>query len=144
MVHGGHAVAAPQPFEFTVADSRHDGVITSQFDVSVVLLDYLCLTIEGLPVVSGNEFVSFHCVAFLSLGMVEDVGMSFDCLYYSTEKVTCQVVNWLFSHWGWTGCSYILLMLWCCSDAVSVVFENADLLAFIRIGSLFLKMRKRW
>ena len=66
MVHCGRTVAAPQPFEFAIADSCHDGVIASQLDVAIVLFDYLCLTVEGLAVVSGRQFVLLHSVAFLS------------------------------------------------------------------------------
>lgn len=75
MVHGGHAVAAPKPFKLAVADSCNDGVVAPQFDVAVVLLDYLSLTIEGLAVVGGCEFVSFHDVGFLSLVVLVDVGV---------------------------------------------------------------------
>ena len=60
VVHCGHAVAAPKPFEFAIADSCDDGVVASQFDVAIVLFDYLCLIIEGLSVVCGDEFVSLH------------------------------------------------------------------------------------
>lgn len=66
MVHCGCAVAVPQPFKLTMTDSCHDGVVASQFDVAVVLLDDFCLAVEGLSVAVGDEFVSFHgAVSFL-------------------------------------------------------------------------------
>ena len=74
VVHCGHTVAAPQPFEFAVADSCNDGIVALQFDVAIVLLDNLCLVIEGLSVIGRDEFVSFHGAAsFLVFVLVGNV-----------------------------------------------------------------------
>ena len=63
MIHGGCAITTPKPLKLAVADSCDDGVIAPQFDVTIVLFDYLCFTIEGLSVVGRCEFESFHDVA---------------------------------------------------------------------------------
>ena len=71
VVHGGHAVTAPQSFKLTIADSRHDSVIASQFNVAVLPLDYLCLAVKGLSTVVRLQFVCVHDVRSLScIGIV--------------------------------------------------------------------------
>jgi len=68
VIHRGHAVATPQSFKLAIADSRHNCLIAFQLNVAVVFLDYLCLTIKGLPAVCGFQLIdSFHDVDFLSL-----------------------------------------------------------------------------
>lgn len=82
MVHSGCAVSAPQPFKFPLADSCHNGIITSQLNVAVVLFNYFCLAVKGLSAVGGCEFKSFHDVAsFLcSCGLVVFGSLSTVCI----------------------------------------------------------------
>lgn len=80
VVHGGHTVATPQSFKLTIANPCYDGIITSQFDVSIVLLDYLCLAVKGLSVVGGCQLKSFHDVHFLS------------CVFVSVSLLTVCII----------------------------------------------------
>lgn len=91
MVHGGCAITTPQPFKVTITDSCNDGIVASQFDVAIVLLYDLCLTVEGLSVVIGDKFVSFHdAVPFLcclSVVLVLFVGWLFLCWLFVRSLV---------------------------------------------------------